>query len=69
MRLPDKLYNVLKWCVLVLFPALSTCYCGLAAVFTWPYADEVAKATVIICTFLGALLGISTAEYNREKLD
>ena len=67
MRLPDKSYDVMKWIVMILLPAASTAYCGAAAVLNWPYADEVAKLTVIVCTFLGALLGISTAQYNKEK--
>lgn len=38
---------------------------GLSAVWHWPYAEEVAKSSAVICTLLGALLGISTAEYNK----
>jgi hypothetical protein len=30
-------------------------------------ADEVAKSCSVICVLLGALLGISTAEYNKTK--
>lgn len=67
MRLSDRWYTILKWCTLVLIPACTTAYVGLSAVWGWPYATEVAKTSAIICTLLGALLGISTAEYNREN--
>ena len=67
MRLPDKLYVVLKWLTLVCIPALTTAYVGLSAVWGFPYPDEVAKTSAVICALLGALLGISTAEYNRNK--
>ena len=67
MKLPDSVYNILKWCVLILFPALTTAYVGLAAIWGWPYADQVAKTTAVICTLLGALLGISTAQYNKDS--
>lgn len=67
MKLPDKLYDVLKWITMIVIPALATAYVGLAAVWAWPYADEVAKTAAVICTLLGALLGISTAEYNKTK--
>ncbi len=67
MKLNDKLYDVLKWITMIVIPALATAYVGLAAVWAWPFADEVAKTASVICTLLGALLGISTAEYNRQK--
>ena len=65
--IPNKIYDVLKWFVMIVLPALSTAYVGLAAVWGWPLADEVAKSSSVICVLLGALLGISTAEYNKGK--
>lgn len=67
MKLPDKVYDVLKWITMIVLPALATAYVGLASIWGWPYADEVAKTTAVVCTLLGALLGISTAEYNKES--
>ena len=67
MKLSDNVYNVLKWVVLVCLPALTTAYVGLDAVFKWGYADTVAKVSAIVCTLIGTLIGISTAEYNRSK--
>lgn len=66
MQLNDKLYDILKWVTMIVLPALATAYVGLAAIWGFPYADEVAKTTAVICTLLGALLGISTAQYNKE---
>lgn len=65
MRLSDRWYTILKWITLICLPALATAYTGMAAIWGWPYADQIAKTTVVICTLLGALLGISTAEYNK----
>ena len=67
MKLPDKLYDILKWVCMICIPALATAYVGLAAVRGWPFADEVAKTAAVVCTLLGALLGISTAQYNKDK--
>ena len=67
MKLPDAWYNVLKWVTMIVLPALATAYTGLAAVWGWPYSGEIAKTVAVVCTLLGALLGISTAEYNRNK--
>ncbi|MEE3381586.1 MAG: phage holin [Succiniclasticum sp.] len=66
MKLNDGLYDILKWITMIVIPALATAYVGLAAVWGWPYADEVAKTSAVICTLLGALLGISTAQYNKD---
>ena len=67
MKLPDKLYDILKWVTMIVLPALATAYVGLASIWAWPFADEVAKTTAVVCTLLGALLGISTAEYNKDE--
>ena len=67
MTLPNGVYDVLKWLVVICFPALTTAYVGLDAVFGWGYGETVAKVSAIICTLLGALIGISTAEYNKAK--
>ena len=66
MKLPDSVYNILKWITMIVLPALATAYVGLSAIWGWPYADEIAKTTAVICTLLGALLGISTAQYNKD---
>ena len=67
MILPDRVYDALKWITMILLPAMATAYVGLAAIWHFPYADEVAKTTAVICTLLGALLGISTAQYNKQE--
>ena len=66
MTLNSKVYDILKWVTMIVLPALATAYVGLAAIWGWPYADEVAKTTAVVCALLGALLGISTAEYNKS---
>jgi len=67
MRLPDKVYDVLKWVVLVVIPACTTAYVGLDSVFSWGYGDVVAKVSAIVCALIGSIIGISTAEYNKAK--
>lgn len=67
--LSNRVYDILKWCVMIAIPALTTAYVGLSTVWHWPYAEEVAKTSAVICTLLGALLGISTAQYNKQPPD
>lgn len=66
MKLNDKAYEILKWITLICIPALATFYCTLATVWGWPYADQIAKTANAVTLLLGALIGISTAEYRRR---
>lgn len=69
MKMNDKLYDIMKWVAMIVIPALTTAYVGLAAIWAFPYAEEIAKTSAVICTLLGALLGISTAQYNRQNTE
>lgn len=66
MKLNDKVYDVLKWIALILIPAVGALYFGLARIWGFPYGEEIVGTLTLIDTFLGTLLGISTAKYNRE---
>lgn len=67
MKLPNKVYDILKWVVVIVIPALTTAYVGLSMIWGFPYADKIAKTSAVVCTLLGAILGISTIEYNKEE--
>ena len=66
MKIPDKLYDILKWVVIIVLPAIATLYAALSAVWAWPYSDQVVTTITAVDTFLGAVLRISTATYNKE---
>ena len=65
--LSNKLFDALKWLTLVGIPALTTAYVGLSSIWGWPYADQVAKTSAVVCVLLGSLLGISTIQYNKAN--
>lgn len=67
MKLNDKTYNILKWVSLVVLPTLGTLYTALAVIWGFPYGEEIAGTVLAVETALGALLGISTANYNKNK--
>ena len=64
--LSNKVYDVLKWIALILIPAIGALYFGLAQIWGFPYGEEIVGTLTLIDTFLGALLGISTAQYRKE---
>lgn len=67
MKLPDNVYNVLKWVTLILLPALATLYFALSGIWGFPYGEQIVGTLAAIETFLGAILGISTMQYNKQK--
>ena len=64
--IPSKVFDVLKWCVLVFIPAATTLYVSLSGIWQFPYATEVAKTSAAVCAFLGAILGISNLAYQKD---
>lgn len=67
MKLSNKTYDVLKYIAQIVLPALGTLYFALASVWQLPYGEQVVGTITAIDAFLGALLGISTAKYNKEE--
>lgn len=63
----NKLYDVLKWIAQILLPALATLYFAIAQIWGLPYAEQIVGTITAIDAFLGALLGISTHYYNKER--
>lgn len=67
MKMNNKTYDVLKWIAQILLPALGALYFGLAEIWNFPYAKEIVGTITVIDAFLGALLGISTAQYKKNQ--
>lgn len=67
MKLNDKVYDVLKWIALYLLPALGTLYFALSGIWGFPYGEEVVGTITAVDTFLGVVLGISSATYNKDE--
>ena len=61
----NKVYDVLKWIAMYLLPALGTLYFALASIWGLPYGEQIVGTITAIDTFLGVILGISSAKYNK----
>jgi hypothetical protein len=68
MKMSNKVYDVLKYIALILLPALGTLYFALAKIWGFPYGAEIVGTISAVDAFLGALLKISTDQYNKDKL-
>jgi hypothetical protein len=62
----NKAYNIIKWIVVIVLPALGTLYFALAGIWGLPYGEEIVGTITAIDTFLGAVMMISTAQYNKR---
>lgn len=67
MKLSNRIYDILKFVAQVVLPALGTLYFSLASIWGLPYGEQIIGTITAIDLFLGALLGISTIQYNKEK--
>lgn len=63
----DKVYDVLKWIALILLPAAGTLYFALAGIWGFPYAEEIVGTITAVDTFLGVVLGVSSAKYSKSR--
>lgn len=67
MLLSNKTYDILKWIAQIALPALGSLYFGLAQIWGFPFGEEIVGTIAVVDTFLGALLGISSAQYNKAE--
>ncbi len=62
----NKTYNFLKWVAQILIPAIGTLYFALAGIWGLPYGEQVVGTLTAIDAFLGAVLQISTKNFEKE---
>ena len=62
----NKTYDILKYVAQIVLPALGTLYFALAKIWSFPYGAEIVGTITAVDAFLGALLKISTDQYNKE---
>lgn len=67
MKLSNKAYDTLKWIAQYLLPAIGTLYFALASIWALPYGEQIVGTITAVDAFLGAILGISTMQYNKTK--
>lgn len=63
----DKTYNILKNVALIWLPAIATLYFALSGIWGLPYGEQIVGTLTAVDTFLGAILGISTQQYNKKQ--
>jgi hypothetical protein len=67
MKISNKVYDVLKWIAMYFLPAVGTLYFALAGIWNFPYGEEIVGTITAVDTFLGVILGIASATYNKTN--
>ena len=67
VMLTDTAYSIGKKLVQIVIPAFSALYFGLAAVWGLPAAEQVVGSLAVLATFLGAVLGLSSKQYDESE--
>lgn len=63
----NKVYDVLKFIAQIVLPAIATLYVTLAGIWGLPFSEQIGGTVMAIDTFLGAVLMISSNNYNKTK--
>ena len=66
MKMKNETYDVLKKIALIILPAVATLWLTLGKIWDFPYTTEIGATITAIDIFLGACLGISTMNYNKQ---
>ena len=62
----NKVYDVLKWVATVVLPALASFTLVLGQIWGWTdWTVPIGATIAALATFLGALLGISSIQYQK----
>lgn len=67
--LPKKAYEIIRWIVTIVLPALITLYGVIGGTCNIPYTQEVITIAVAVDTCLGTIFGISKIAYEKSLED
>lgn len=66
MKLPHRLYEILRWFTWIVLPATATLIAALNAAWAWGLPiDAILSTFAAVETFIGVVLGI--AKYTNDK--
>ena len=69
MNLSSQAYDIIKWIVQVVMPALIVAIGTIGGTVGWEHTEMTMTILGAITTFLGASLGLSSAKYYKDETD
>ena len=67
MKMDNRTFDILKWVAQLLLPAAGALYFALAGLWGFPYGEQIVGTITAVDAFLGAILGLSTVQYNKQN--
>ena len=70
MQIPNRWYDVLKWCAIIALPSISTFIVVISKIWGWAdMGSMIAQTVTAVAVLLGALLGVSSVNYNKDNTE
>lgn len=66
MKLNNKVYNVLKWGLIIFIPALITLIGTLGQIYNFD-TEKIVLTISAVSTFLGVITGVSSYNYKKGE--
>lgn len=68
MKLKNKTYDILKWVLITVIPALILLITTLGTIYNFEDVSNIVCLTIsAIATFISSILGISSSNYKKGK--
>ena len=64
MKITNKMYDAIKWIVVIVIPAIITLYATLGNIWNFPRVEQITASLAAIDVFLGAIMQISSSKYR-----
>lgn len=69
MKLNSQTYDMIKWIVQVVMPALIVAIGTIGGATQWAHTELTMTVLGAVTTFLGASLGLSSAKYYKDEVE
>lgn len=66
MKIPNNVFDILKWIAILFLPALVILVRTVFAIWQIPYGEQISATIGAFQIFLGAILGVSSIQYKKE---
>jgi len=64
MKLPNKVYDNMKWVLTIVVPAVVVLIKGLGAIYKFD-TDVITATIAVFATFVGSLFMVSSTQYKK----
>lgn len=67
MKLSNNQYDMSKWIIAIVMPALGVLIGALGKVYGWSWTDSAVTTISAVAAFLGTVFMISSSQYKKES--